>query len=352
VIDLDDEQAVRAGDPGGMLSNLAAFPGHCREGYRLGLQATPLPDVQDVRSIAFCGMGGSAVAGDVIRTMYADRLPVPVVVVRTSELPEFCGPHSLVLASSYSGGTAEVLTCFEEAMKRGCRVIVIASGGELGARAEELDLARVSLPGGFMPRAALGYTALGALGVLEAVGFLPPLEQDLEEAIAELVALAATCAPSAPSAVNPAKRLAGQIGERTPVVWGGEGIGSVASGRWKTQFNENAKVPAWASSLPELDHNEVVGWSQGAGSRSFLIALRHEGEPSDVAARFGPSLDIARSAGAVVEEVWASGGSALSRFLSLSLLGDFTTSYLGIARGIDPTPIEAIERVKRALAEA
>jgi glucose/mannose-6-phosphate isomerase len=178
------------------------------------------------------------------------------------------------------------------------------------------------------------------------------LEQDLEEATAELDELAAACAPSAPSAVNRAKRLAGRIGDRTPVVWGGEGIGSVAAARWKTQFNENAKVPAWASSLPEVDHNEVVGWSQGAGSRSFLVALRHEGEPADVAARFAPSLDIVRSAGADVEEVWASGGSALSRFLSLSLLGDFTTSYLGIARGIDPTPIEAIERLKRALAEA
>jgi len=352
VIDLDDELAVRAGDPGGMLATVAAFCEHCREGYRLGRAATPLPEVQDVQSIAFCGMGGSAVAGDVIRTLYADRLPVPVVVVRSSELPEFCGPHSLVLVSSHSGGTAEALACFDEAMKRGCRVIAIASGGELAARAEELELACVALPGGFMPRAAFGYIALGALGALEAVGFVPPLEHDVEAASAELAALAATCAPSAPSAVNRAKHLAREIGDRTPVVWGGEGIGSVAAGRWKTQFNENAKVPAWASSLPELDHNEVVGWSQGAGSRSFVVALRHEGEPPDVAARFGPSLEIASAAGALVEEVWASGGSTLSRFLSLSLLGDFTTSYLGIARGFDPTPIEAIERVKRALAEA
>jgi glucose/mannose-6-phosphate isomerase len=352
VIDLDDELAVRAGDPGGMLATVAAFSEHCREGYRLGRAAAPLPEVQDVRSIAFCGMGGSAVAGDVIRTLYADRLPVPVVVVRSSELPEFCGPHSLVLVSSHSGGTAEALACFDEAMKRGCRVIAIASGGELAARAEELELACVALPGGFMPRAAFGYIALGALGALEAVGFVPPLEHDVEAASAELAALAATCAPSAPSAVNQAKHLAREIGDRTPVVWGGEGIGSVAAGRWKTQFNENAKVPAWASSLPELDHNEVVGWSQGAGSRSFVVALRHEGEPPDVAARFGPSLEIARAAGALVEEVWASGGATLSRFLSLSLLGDFTTSYLGIARGVDPTPIEAIERVKRALAEA
>jgi len=352
VIDLDDELAVRAGDPGGMLGTVAAFPEQCREGYRQGRLAAPLPEVLDVSSIAFCGMGGSAVAGDVIRALYADRLPVPVVVVRSSELPEFCGPHSLVLASSYSGGTAEALACFDEAIKRGCRVIAIASGGELAFRAEELELARVTLPGGFMPRAALGYIALGALGALEAVGFIPPLEHDLEAAAAELAALAATCTPSAPSAVNRAKHLAREIGDRTPVVWGGEGIGSVAAGRWKTQFNENAKIPAWASSLPELDHNEVVGWSQGAGSRSFLVALRHEGEPSDVGARFGPSLDIARAAGATVEEVWASGGSTLSRFLSLSLLGDFTSSYLGIARGVDPTPIEAIERVKRALEEA
>ena len=352
MIDLDDEQAIRAGDPGGMLANVAALPEHCLQGYRVGRQAAPLPDVLDVRSMAFCGMGGSGVAGDVIRAMYSDRLPVPVVVVRTSELPEFCGPHSLVMASSYSGGTAEVLACFEEAVKRGCRVIVVGSGGELGARAEELDLGRVSLPGGFMPRAALGYIALGALGVLEAVGLLPPLEQDLEEATAQLGALAATCAPSVPLMVNPAKGLADRIHDRTPVVWGGEGIGSVAAGRWKTQFNENAKVPAWASPLPELDHNEVVGWSNGAGSRYFLVALRHDGEPPDVAARFAPSLDIARRSGALVEEVWASGASALSRFLSLSLLGDFTTAYLGIARGVDPTPIEAIERVKRALAEA
>jgi glucose/mannose-6-phosphate isomerase len=352
VIDLDDGPSLRAGDPGGMLSTVAAFPEHCREGYRLGKEAAPLPDVLDVRSIAFCGMGGSAVAGDVIRALYADRLPVPVVVVRSSELPEFCGPHSLVVASSYSGGTAEALACFDEAVKRGCRVIAISSGGELTARAEELGLARVGLPAGFMPRAALGYILLGALGALEVVGFLPPLGADVEAASAELTALASTYAPSVPTSANQAKHLARAIQDRTPVVWGGEGIGSVAAGRWKTQFNENAKVPAWASSVPELDHNEVVGWSQGMGSPYFLLALRHEGEPPDVAARFPPSLDLAREAGAVAEEVWASGGSPLSRFLSLSLIGDFTTSYLGIARGVDPTPIEAIARLKQALAEA
>jgi len=136
------------------------------------------------------------------------------------------------------------------------------------------------------------------------------------------------------------------------VVWGAEGIGAVAASRWKTQMNENAKVPAFSSSLPELDHNEVVGWSAGTGERFFLVALRHGGEHPDVAARFPPSIEIARAAGVIAEEVRASGRSALARLLSLVVLGDFTSIYLGLLRGFDPRPVEAVDRLKRTLAEA
>ena len=124
----------------------------------------------------------------------------------------------------------------------------------------------VPLPGGFMPRSALGYITLGAIGVLEAVGLVPPMSADLEEALEELERHDAQCAPGVPTQVNPAKKLATEIGDRVPVIWGAEGIGAVAASRWKAQFNENAKVPAFAASLPELDHNEVVGWSEGHGT--------------------------------------------------------------------------------------
>jgi glucose/mannose-6-phosphate isomerase len=351
VIDLDDETAVRAGDPSGMLPTVAALPEHCREGYRLGL-AAGRQATTDVSSLALCGMGSSSVAGDVIRALYADRLRVPAVVVRGSELPRFCGRGTLVLVCSYSGDTAEALACFEQAVERGCPVLTVTSGGQLASRGGDLGLASVTIPTGFMPRASLGYTALGALGLLEAAGLLEPLADEVAESIAGLGSIAATCAPSIPTTVNPAKRLASSIGDRVPVLWGSEGLGSVAAMRWKTQLNENAKVPAWASSLPELDHNEVVGWSERAGGRFFVVALRHEGEPPDVAARFPPSMDIARESGAGVEELWASGASPLSRFLSLAMTGDFVSIYLGIARGFDPTPIDAIARLKRALAEA
>jgi glucose/mannose-6-phosphate isomerase len=351
VIDLDDEGGIRAGDPSGILTTVAALAEHCRQGYRLGLDVSPIPSGEGVTSVAFCGMGGSAIAGDVVRALYADRLRIPVVVVRGAELPEFVGPHTLVLASSYSGGTAEALACFEEAVGRGARVVSLTSGGELARRSDELDLACVRSPGGFMPRAALGYITLGALGVLEAVGLVPPMSADLEEALGELESQDALCAPRVPTSVNPAKGLAAEIGDRVPVIWGAEGIGAVAASRWKAQFNENAKVPAFAASLPELDHNEVVGWSPGQGRRFFVLALRQDAEHPDVAARFPLSMQIASDAGAEVREVWSGGRSGLARFLTLAMTGDYTSTYLAIARGVDPAPIDAIARLKQALAD-
>ena len=326
---LDDERALREGDPGGMLDAIAGMPRHCREGYELGHGARDLPSGEGVTAIAVSGMGGSAVAGDVLRSLYADRLRIPVVVVRSPQLPEWCGPHTLVIVSSYSGGTAETLSCFEEAVRRGCRIVAVTSGGELGGRAKERELALVTVPGGFQPRAALGYLALGSLG-----------------------ALAAQLAPGVPTDINPAKQLAGAIGERVPVIWGAEGIGSVAAARWKTQCNELAKVPAWAASLPELDHNEVVGWSEDRGRGFFLVALRHEGEHPEIARRFALSIQIATGAGAGAEEVRSRGRSSLSQLLTLIMMGDFTATYLGLARGVDPTPVEVITRLKEALAKS
>ena len=352
MIDLDDEASLAAADPGRMLGSVASLAEHCRHGYELGRSAEGIASADGVTSVTFCGMGGSAVAGEVLRALYRERLGVPVDVNRSSVLPEYCGPHTLVVASSYSGGTDETLACFREALARGCRIVPIASGGALAAEAREADLGVVEVPGGFVPRAAFGYLSLATLGALENAGLLPPAENDVREAIGGLSALAPRLGPSAHREENPAKELAWQIGDRVPVIWGAEGIGSVAAARWKAQFNENAKIPAWASSLPELDHNEVVGWAPGEGTHSFVVALRHGGEPADVVKRFGPSIRIAAESGAVVEEVWGAGRSALARLLSLVQMGDFVSTYHALAHGIDPSPMDAIDRLKAALAEA
>jgi glucose/mannose-6-phosphate isomerase len=348
-VDLDDAEAVRDQDPGGMLAAIGDLGSHCREGYANGASASGLPDLADVRGLVFCGMGGSAVAGDVLRSVFRDRLGVPVEVNRSPELPEHAGPHSLVVVSSYSGNTSETLGAFREATKRGCRAIVVSSGGTIVDEASEAGVPVVRVPGGFQPRAALGWLAFTALGALEAAGLLPPLAEDVAEAAGEVEARASACGPNTPASDNPAKRLATEIGERVPVVWGVEGIGASAAARWKTQFNENGKVPAWWSSMSELDHNEVVGWTEPFGSAHTVIALRHEAEDPEIAVRFPLSLQIAADAGADTHEVWATGRSALARLMSLISVGDFTSAYVAVRKGVDPTPVDAIQRLKAAL---
>jgi glucose/mannose-6-phosphate isomerase len=348
MIDLDDVRAVRDQDPGGMLAAVAALGSHCRDGYSNGAEAERLPDLADVRSVVFCGMGGSAVAGDVLRSVFRDRLGVPVEVNRSPALPEHAGPHSLVVASSYSGNTSETLAAFRESTKRGCRAIVVSSGGTIVDEAGEAGVPVVRVPGGFQPRAALGWLAFTALGALEAAGLLPPLAEDVAEAAGEADARAAVCGPDV-AGDNPAKRLAEAIGERIPVIWGAEGIGAVAAARWKTQCNENGKVPAWWSSMSELDHNEVVGWTEPFGRAHTVIALRHEAEDPEIAARFPLSLEIAADAGADTNEVWATGRSTLARLLSLIAFGDFASAYVAIRKGVDPTPVAVIQRLKAAL---
>jgi glucose/mannose-6-phosphate isomerase len=349
-VDLDDARAIHAGDPGDMLGAIAALGAQCREAYAAGRAAGDLPDLTDASGVVVCGMGGSAVAGDVLRSVFRDRLGVPVEVNRSPQLPEHAGVHTLVIASSYSGSTSETLTAFRAAARRGCRVMAVTSGGVLRAEAQEHGVPVIGVPGGFQPRAALGWLAFAMLGALEAAGLLPSLADDVDEA-AELAELrAAACRAEVPTAENPAKRLAVDLGDRLPVIWGAEGIGAVAAARWKTQFNENGKLPAWWASMSELDHNEVVGWTEPYGRSHMVIALRHDGEDLETAERFPLSLRIAEEAGATTEEVRTHARSALGRLLDLIARGDHVSAYAAIRRGVDPTPVEVIQRLKAALA--
>jgi glucose/mannose-6-phosphate isomerase len=350
VIDLDDAEALRRLDVDDMLGTIASLPQHCRHAYDAAI-AMALPSAEGVSAAVVCGMGGSAVAGDLLRGVFRDRLGVPVETVRGDTLPAYAGPRTIVVVSSYSGTTAETLAAFHEAVGRGCRVLCVTSGGELQETAESDGIPVIRVPGGFQPRAALGHLAFSLLGGLESCGLLPPLADDVDETVTELGALAGRLGPDAAAEGNPAKSLAMRIGDKVPVIWGAEGIGAVAAMRWKTQMNENGKVPAFWSSMSELDHNEIVGWTAPYGHAFSLIALRHDGEPPGVARRFEPSYAIARDAGVDTGEVRGAGRSALARLLSLIIAGDFTSAYLGLRRGIDPSPVEAIAALKASLAD-
>jgi glucose/mannose-6-phosphate isomerase len=349
VTSLDDVRALRRLDASDMLGTVAALPSHCRAGYETGRSAEVLPVLDGITSVVFVGMGGSAVAGDVLRSVFRDRVGVPIEVCRSAALPAYAATHTFVIASSYSGGTAETLEAFRDAHERGCRILAVTSGGALAAEAGERGHSMVLVPGGSQPRAALGYLACTTLGALERAGLLPPLADDLDETEAELLELAGQLGPDVPTAANAAKQIASWIEGRVPVAWGAEGIGAVAALRWKTQLNENGKVPAWWSSMSELDHNEVVGWVPPYGEAHAVVALRHDGEDPALDTRFTLSAAIAADAGAAIREVRARGTSALARLFTLIMIGDFASCYVGLAGDHDPTPVDAIVRLKAAL---
>jgi glucose/mannose-6-phosphate isomerase len=351
-VDLADAEAMRRVDADDMLGTVLGLGEQCRTGYDIGRAVDPLPSVDDVNAIVFCGMGGSAIAGDVLRVLAAERVHAPVVVLRSPGLPAYVTHGTLVIVSSYSGDTAETLALFDEALARGARIVALTSGGELARRAGAGDVPIARVPGGLMPRAAFGYLTMATLGILESAGLLAGVGVDLDEALEQLAKVVAVNAPAVPIDGAPAKVLARRIGDRAVVVWGADGVGAVAAARWKAQFNENAKLPAFASALPELDHNEVVGWSAGRGDAFAVLALRQDSEHPDVAERFPLSLEIARASGAVVEEIRTHGASPLARLLDLVQRGDLVSTYVGIARGVDPSPIDAIARLKDALAGA
>ena len=348
---LDDVRALRALDSSDMLGTIAGLAADCRSAYDAAL-ALDLPSADGVGSVVVCGMGGSAMAGELLRSAFRDLIGVPVEVNRRSDLPAYAGPSTLVVGSSYSGSTSETLAAFRQAVLRGCKLLAVTSGGSLGADAVAAGAPVITLPAGFQPRAALGHLGLSLVGALEGMGLLPPAGQDVDETVAELERLATQMTMDVPATSNPAKQLAALIGDRVPVIWGAEAVGEVAAMRWKTQMNENGKVPAFSASMSELDHNEVVGWTRPYGSRFTLIALRHDGEDPEVRARFPLSYQIARDAGVETEEVRAGGTSALARSMGLILVGDFVSSYVGLRRGIDPTPVGVITRLKSALARA
>jgi glucose/mannose-6-phosphate isomerase len=349
VIDLDDPGALRAGDPSDMLGAVAALGTDAAASYETGRRGGFDPG-GEVASIVVCGMGGSAVAGDVLRAGFRHATPAPVEVNRAPSLPAYAGPGTLVVVSSYSGETSETLSAFGEALDRGCRILAITSGGTLAGRCATEGLPVIVVPGGGQPRAALGHLAFAMLGALEAGGVLPGIGDDVAATVRAVDGLAATLGPEAPTDRNPAKDLAAWLGDRVPVIWGADGLGAVAAMRWKTQLNENGKVPAWHASMSELDHNEVVGWVPPYGERHAIVALRHDGEDDETAARFTLTAEIVADAGAEVREVAVSGGPPLRRLGALIAFGDWASCYVGLRRGVDPTPVDVITGLKAALA--
>ena len=289
-----------------------------------------------------CGMGGSAIGGDLAAAAIGDRLTGPMVTVRGYALPSWATPEWTVLCSSYSGGTEETLACFEAAEALGATRLVASTGGPLVDRARETDVPVVGLPGIFQPRAAVAYMVVVAAEVAWLAGIAPHLHTEVDAAAAFL-------ADQAETLQQQAREIAALVADAVPVVYGADLTAPVAR-RWKTQVNENAKAPAWWGELPEADHNELCGWSGAVGEeRAAAIFLEDRDQHPRIARRFELTARSVEAGAATVVRVETAGETRLERMLWAVMLGDLVTLELARQRGVDPLPVEAIERFKEEM---
>jgi glucose/mannose-6-phosphate isomerase len=299
--------------------------------------------------LVVAGMGGSSIGGALARAVLGDRASRPIMLARDYALPAWTTPDTTVLCSSYSGDTEETLAIFEAAGALGARRIVATTGGKLAAAARADSVPVIPLPGGFQPRVAVAYLLVIALEVAGLSGAGDRLHSEIDVAAAHAEALVGKWGPEGADDALP-KELARGLHGTVPQI-AGAGLTAPIAYRWKCQINENAKAPCFSGELPELDHNEIVGW-QGASQLGRFSAVFLD--DSDLHPRIRQRIELTRglieAEAAGTYRVESVGQNQTERLVSLVLLGDLVSLYLAVLREVDPTPVPTLDRLKSALA--
>jgi glucose/mannose-6-phosphate isomerase len=372
-LDLDDTAALEAGDPGGMLRAVASSAAQVREAAVLAREAgvSRLAEAGRPRAVVVCGMGGSGIAGDVLAAAAGSSSPAPIISHRGYGLPAWVGAADLVVVVSCTGSTEETLSALEEAVRRGCPLLVVGAEGsavhDLGRRGRAVF---VPVTQGRQPRASVWSLSTPLVVAGSALGLCAADDDVLEATAAALEDVAARCRVDAEEHVNPAKQLATHLLGAVPVLWGTSPLGGTAAYRFACQLNENAHVPATWGVLPEANHNQVVAFdgpfAGGSGSRDddlfrdreddvedvvrlALVLLREDVEHPQTARRADVSRELAEQRGLPVHVLHGAGASPLERLARLVCIGDYASTYLALAQGLDPTPVDAITALKAAI---
>jgi len=345
-------EAIAEVDSTAQLSDVLTLPEHLRDAL-WRVESAIMNEWDTPGGLVVAGMGGSAIGGALAAAALGDHASRPILVTRAYGLPPWTTPDTTVLCASYSGDTEETLACYESAGALGAQRVVVTTGGRLAelARADKVPV--IPLPGGFQPRAAVAYMTVASLEVAALCGAGPRLTSEIDVAASHAEQLVAEWGPDAPEE-SLAKTIARGLVGTTPVI-AGAGLTSPIAYRWKTQINENAKQLSFASDLPELDHNEIVGWE---GTRQLDPPARFSAvflDDSDAHPRVKERMDLTERL--IADNAAASfrletrGQTAIERVFSLVLLGDLVSIYLATLRGVDPGPVKILDELKAALAE-
>ena len=349
---LDDPAAYERLDPQNMRATIRDLPRQCRAAWEEA-QAFDLPaDYRDVDKVVILGMGGSAIAGDLLRALAALESPVPIFSHRGYDLPLLVDSHTLLVASSHSGNTEETLSAFEAALGAGAKKLVITTGGQLLADARTNGVPAFVFHYESTPRAALGYSLMPLLAIAGKLGIVADKAADVAEAVAVMEDRLRCIGEDVPLAENPAKQLATRLHGRLPVVYGAGLLTGVAR-RWKTGFNETSEMWAFYEELPEANHNAIVGYGlpEAIARMAFVVFLRAPSLHPRVLLRYDFTRRALAEAGVESDTVEAMGRGPLSHILSTLFFGDYVGLYMAILNWVDPTPTATIARLKEWLAE-
>jgi glucose/mannose-6-phosphate isomerase len=342
-----DNDSIEEVDSRGMLGDVLAQPLQLGDALwrtqSAGIRARDLPG-----GLVVCGMGGSAIGGDLAKAAIGDRATRQITIVRGYALESWTPPESLVLCASYSGDTEETLACFEAAGAAGAQRVVLTTGGTLAELARAEGVPVIGVPAGMQPRAAVIYMTVGVLECAALCGAAPGLHAEIDMSTALLERLIEEWGPGAADD-SLAKSAARQLDGTIPVIHGASATTAPAR-RWSTQINENAKSPAFWSELPEANHNQICGWERGRELAPLAgVFLCDPDQHPRVQRHVELAAAELQRVGAPAVTVDTQGESRLERVLSAVLLGDLVSVYLAVLAGVDPTPTPALEQLKQQL---
>ena len=337
-------------DPQDMYSAIFNFPDQLREAIKIGKNISLSNDYSNCKNIVVSGMGGSAIGGDVVYSIIKNELNVPFIVNRNYSLPNWVDENTLVICSSYSGNTEESLAAYEDARAKNAMIIGISTGGILSNELNKQGYDLITIPGGLQPRAALAYSFVPILYLLKIIGIISDIVlSDLDNSIGYLEYNRKQYSEG--STRNPIFVMAKGIYGMIPIIYGSTDTTGVVALRWKGQLCENAKMLAYHNELPEMNHNEIVGWGNNPDLLYELavVWLRDKSDNLQIKARQDITESILKNMNIMQHEVKTEGNSRIERILDLINFGDWLSYWCAILHDTDPSPVDKINKLKAAL---
>jgi glucose/mannose-6-phosphate isomerase len=353
MVNLDDIQLYKQLDPANMRGHLHGLPRQCRAAWNKAERFQLPKDYRNVDKVVVLGMGGSAIGGDLVRSLFSSKKKPIIFVNRDYDLPAFVDEKTLVIASSYSGNTEETLSAFSQALQKRCKKLVMTTGDRLKELAEDAGVPVFETDYEGQPRAALGYSFMPLIAFLQRLGLIEDKTAEVKAMIQDLDKLLGELKETVPTGSNTAKQLAAKLDGKIAVIYGA-GIVSEVAHRWKTQINENSKASAFYETFSELNHNAVVGYQfpRELASNIYVVMLRSSSLHPRMLIRYQVTGELLKQSGISHETIDSQSKSELSQMMGLIYLGDWVSYYLAILNEIDPTPVKAIDYLKKRLSQA